>query len=133
MENENNLSLTLDESFQTYHDAIARVSDVVISNTDNTGIIITEGTNCIVSGNWIMDPGSSGIAACQQCCPRRSSYRSRGIIICKTNAVSCQSIYSRCLDFCRPIATEVVITLIIDKNENDIWTICVCRNSSLRI
>jgi hypothetical protein len=65
-------------------------------------------------------PHATWITTCQQTGPRRTANRGRGIVIREPNALSGHAIDSRCIDLASPIATEIIITLIINKDEYDI-------------
>ena len=64
--------------------------------------------------------GSSRIASREQSCPRGTTNRSGGIVVGEPDTFARERVDSRRLDFGRPIATEVVVPLIIDEDEDDI-------------
>jgi hypothetical protein len=64
--------------------------------------------------------GSSRIASREQSCPRGTANRSGRIVVGEPDTLARERVDSRRFDFGRPIATEVVIPLIIDEDEDDI-------------
>ena len=101
----------------------------------NTGGLVAVGLEQFRKGQFIrMNSGwgirpvhpnfiahASRIATGQQTRPRRTANRGRGIVIGKADAFHGHGINAGSLYLGRPVASQVVVSLIIDQNENEVW------------
>ena len=71
--------------------------------------------------NMTMHADPFRIASCKQCGPRRGTYRARCVETGVLSTFGCQAIDIWRLDIWRTKAAEVVVTLIIREDDNEIW------------
>ena len=76
--------------------------------------------------------GVAGMLSCHKCCAGRGAYRTAGIGLRETHAFGCHVVQMGGTDVLLSVASQVAVTHVVTKNENDVGLFSLLRHSAYR-